>query len=183
MGNTQHRQGPKGFLPVHSWFHRFQTKKGRQVCANPSEPWVQEYMDDLELNWAAPSPGAGVPQERSPEPDASQRDAPSPCSRLPSADPVPSLNLSFQFCAVLLLYLVLFPVIYVCFTKGHLSPMGMACHHCPSAIVNTWVMQLISSVFVIKLFKKCRPFLCALICNKGNCLVLWVGTNCNFQTP
>uniref|UniRef100_A0A8C9QKX5 C-C motif chemokine n=1 Tax=Spermophilus dauricus TaxID=99837 RepID=A0A8C9QKX5_SPEDA len=28
----------------------FQTKKGRQVCANPSEPWVQEYMDDLELN-------------------------------------------------------------------------------------------------------------------------------------
>ncbi|XP_004480057.2 C-C motif chemokine 4-like [Dasypus novemcinctus] len=28
----------------------FQTKKGRQICANPSEPWVQEYMDDLELN-------------------------------------------------------------------------------------------------------------------------------------
>nr|XP_027779553.1 C-C motif chemokine 4 [Marmota flaviventris] len=28
----------------------FQTKKGRQVCANPSESWVQEYMDDLELN-------------------------------------------------------------------------------------------------------------------------------------
>ncbi|MBZ3889023.1 C-C motif chemokine 4 [Sciurus carolinensis] len=28
----------------------FQTKKGRQVCANPSETWVQEYMDDLELN-------------------------------------------------------------------------------------------------------------------------------------
>ncbi|KAM9044980.1 C-C motif chemokine 4 isoform 2-T2 [Megaptera novaeangliae] len=26
------------------------TKKGRQVCANPSDPWVQEYMDDLELN-------------------------------------------------------------------------------------------------------------------------------------
>ncbi|XP_065752419.1 C-C motif chemokine 4 isoform X2 [Phocoena phocoena] len=24
--------------------------KGRQVCANPSDPWVQEYMDDLELN-------------------------------------------------------------------------------------------------------------------------------------
>ncbi|KAM9210630.1 C-C motif chemokine 4 isoform 2-T2 [Dugong dugon] len=23
---------------------------GREVCANPSEPWVQEYMDDLELN-------------------------------------------------------------------------------------------------------------------------------------
>ncbi|XP_022365283.1 C-C motif chemokine 4 isoform X2 [Enhydra lutris kenyoni] len=23
---------------------------GRQVCANPSEAWVQEYMDDLELN-------------------------------------------------------------------------------------------------------------------------------------
>ncbi|KAF3816698.1 hypothetical protein GH733_014046 [Mirounga leonina] len=28
----------------------FQTKRGRQVCANPSEPWVQEYMNDLELN-------------------------------------------------------------------------------------------------------------------------------------
>uniref|UniRef100_A0A8C3W840 C-C motif chemokine n=1 Tax=Catagonus wagneri TaxID=51154 RepID=A0A8C3W840_9CETA len=28
----------------------FQTKKGRQVCANPSEAWVQEYMDDLEMN-------------------------------------------------------------------------------------------------------------------------------------
>ncbi|XP_058416392.1 C-C motif chemokine 4 isoform X1 [Diceros bicornis minor] len=28
----------------------FQTKKGRQVCANPSDAWVQEYMDDLELN-------------------------------------------------------------------------------------------------------------------------------------
>ncbi|EFB23508.1 hypothetical protein PANDA_021908, partial [Ailuropoda melanoleuca] len=27
----------------------FQTKRGRQVCANPSEAWVQEYMDDLEL--------------------------------------------------------------------------------------------------------------------------------------
>ncbi|XP_006890956.1 PREDICTED: c-C motif chemokine 4 [Elephantulus edwardii] len=28
----------------------FQTKKGRQVCADPTEPWVQEYVDDLELN-------------------------------------------------------------------------------------------------------------------------------------
>uniref|UniRef100_A0ABI7XQX0 C-C motif chemokine n=1 Tax=Felis catus TaxID=9685 RepID=A0ABI7XQX0_FELCA len=28
----------------------FQTKRGRQVCANPSDSWVQEYMDDLELN-------------------------------------------------------------------------------------------------------------------------------------
>ncbi|XP_043859784.1 C-C motif chemokine 4-like [Dromiciops gliroides] len=27
----------------------FQTKKGRQVCANPSEDWVQKYMDDPEL--------------------------------------------------------------------------------------------------------------------------------------
>ncbi|XP_004449499.1 C-C motif chemokine 3-like [Dasypus novemcinctus] len=28
----------------------FQTKRGRQVCAHPSEAWVQEYMTDLELN-------------------------------------------------------------------------------------------------------------------------------------
>ncbi|XP_074176178.1 C-C motif chemokine 4-like [Rhinolophus sinicus] len=28
----------------------FQTKRGKQICANPSEPWVQEYMEDLELN-------------------------------------------------------------------------------------------------------------------------------------
>ncbi|KAM8815625.1 C-C motif chemokine 4 [Rhynchonycteris naso] len=28
----------------------FLTKKGRQVCANPSEAWVQEYISDLELN-------------------------------------------------------------------------------------------------------------------------------------
>ncbi|KAG5203762.1 hypothetical protein JEQ12_003345 [Ovis aries] len=28
----------------------FQTKRGRQVCANPSEDWVQEYVTDLELN-------------------------------------------------------------------------------------------------------------------------------------
>ncbi|KFO38537.1 C-C motif chemokine 4 [Fukomys damarensis] len=28
----------------------FLTKKGKQVCANPSEPWVQEYMEYLELN-------------------------------------------------------------------------------------------------------------------------------------
>ncbi|KAM5217789.1 C-C motif chemokine 3-like [Hipposideros larvatus] len=27
----------------------FLTKKGRQVCANPSEAWVQEYVTDLEL--------------------------------------------------------------------------------------------------------------------------------------
>ncbi|XP_074830549.1 C-C motif chemokine 4-like isoform X2 [Natator depressus] len=24
--------------------------KGRELCANPSESWVQEYMNDLELN-------------------------------------------------------------------------------------------------------------------------------------
>ncbi|CAK6438256.1 unnamed protein product [Pipistrellus nathusii] len=28
----------------------FQTKKGKQICANPSESWVQEYINDLELN-------------------------------------------------------------------------------------------------------------------------------------
>uniref|UniRef100_A0A0P6J7F5 C-C motif chemokine n=1 Tax=Heterocephalus glaber TaxID=10181 RepID=A0A0P6J7F5_HETGA len=28
----------------------FQTRKGKQVCANPSEPWVQEYVEYLELN-------------------------------------------------------------------------------------------------------------------------------------
>ncbi|XP_068835145.1 C-C motif chemokine 3-like [Capricornis sumatraensis] len=28
----------------------FWTKKGRQVCADPSEDWVQEYITDLELN-------------------------------------------------------------------------------------------------------------------------------------
>ncbi|NXS70329.1 CCL4 protein, partial [Pandion haliaetus] len=28
----------------------FITKKGRQVCANPEQDWVQGYMNDLELN-------------------------------------------------------------------------------------------------------------------------------------
>ncbi|NXR07550.1 CCL4 protein, partial [Semnornis frantzii] len=28
----------------------FVTKKGRQVCSNPEEEWVQQYMSDLELN-------------------------------------------------------------------------------------------------------------------------------------
>ncbi|XP_077019197.1 C-C motif chemokine 3-like [Tamandua tetradactyla] len=28
----------------------FQTKRNRQVCANPSEAWVAEYINDLELN-------------------------------------------------------------------------------------------------------------------------------------
>ncbi|KAM8815623.1 C-C motif chemokine 3 [Rhynchonycteris naso] len=28
----------------------FQTKRGRQVCADPTEAWVQEYVTDLELN-------------------------------------------------------------------------------------------------------------------------------------
>ncbi|XP_040091714.1 C-C motif chemokine 3-like [Oryx dammah] len=28
----------------------FWTKRGRQVCADPSEDWVQEYITDLELN-------------------------------------------------------------------------------------------------------------------------------------
>ncbi|GAB0197949.1 C-C motif chemokine 4 [Grus japonensis] len=28
----------------------FVTKKGRQVCANPEQDWVQQYVNDLELN-------------------------------------------------------------------------------------------------------------------------------------
>ncbi|TFJ99278.1 C-C motif chemokine 4 [Platysternon megacephalum] len=28
----------------------FITKRGRELCANPSESWVQEYVNDLELN-------------------------------------------------------------------------------------------------------------------------------------
>uniref|UniRef100_A0A8W4F7B7 C-C motif chemokine n=1 Tax=Sus scrofa TaxID=9823 RepID=A0A8W4F7B7_PIG len=28
----------------------FQTKKGREVCANPEDAWVQEYISDLELS-------------------------------------------------------------------------------------------------------------------------------------
>ncbi|NXY87131.1 CCL4 protein, partial [Alcedo cyanopectus] len=28
----------------------FVTRKGRQVCANPEEKWVQQYVSDLELN-------------------------------------------------------------------------------------------------------------------------------------
>lgn len=29
---------------------RFITKKGREVCANPENDWVQDYMNKLELN-------------------------------------------------------------------------------------------------------------------------------------
>ncbi|KAM6118436.1 C-C motif chemokine 4 homolog [Phoenicopterus ruber ruber] len=28
----------------------FVTKKGHEVCANPKQDWVQQYMNDLELN-------------------------------------------------------------------------------------------------------------------------------------
>ncbi|KAM5309434.1 C-C motif chemokine 4 [Glossophaga mutica] len=28
----------------------FQTKRGRQICADPSESWAQDYINDLELN-------------------------------------------------------------------------------------------------------------------------------------
>ncbi|KFV69567.1 C-C motif chemokine 4, partial [Dryobates pubescens] len=28
----------------------FVTRKGREVCANPEERWVQQYVNDLELN-------------------------------------------------------------------------------------------------------------------------------------
>ncbi|XP_036622911.1 C-C motif chemokine 4-like [Trichosurus vulpecula] len=28
----------------------FLTKRGRQVCANPRDDWVQTYVDDLEMN-------------------------------------------------------------------------------------------------------------------------------------
>lgn len=43
-------EGLMGFSSVHSLFYRFQTKRGKQVCADPSETWVQEYVNDLELN-------------------------------------------------------------------------------------------------------------------------------------
>lgn len=29
--------------------HRFTTRKGRQVCANPDARWVKEYINFLEL--------------------------------------------------------------------------------------------------------------------------------------
>lgn len=29
---------------------RFITRKGREVCANPENDWVQDYMNKLELN-------------------------------------------------------------------------------------------------------------------------------------
>ncbi|KFO34369.1 C-C motif chemokine 4, partial [Fukomys damarensis] len=28
----------------------FQTKRGREVCTNPRDTWVQEFITDLELN-------------------------------------------------------------------------------------------------------------------------------------
>ncbi|XP_074044993.1 C-C motif chemokine 4-like isoform X2 [Macrotis lagotis] len=28
----------------------FQTKRGRQMCANPKDAWVQSYVEELELN-------------------------------------------------------------------------------------------------------------------------------------
>ncbi|KAL1780351.1 C-C motif chemokine 4-like [Sigmodon hispidus] len=28
----------------------FLTRKGKEVCADPSQPWVNEYVNDLELN-------------------------------------------------------------------------------------------------------------------------------------
>ncbi|XP_074044991.1 C-C motif chemokine 4-like [Macrotis lagotis] len=28
----------------------FQTKRGRHICANPRDAWVQNYVEDLELN-------------------------------------------------------------------------------------------------------------------------------------
>ncbi|XP_037019475.2 C-C motif chemokine 4 [Artibeus jamaicensis] len=28
----------------------FETRRSRHICANPSEPWVQDYVNDLELS-------------------------------------------------------------------------------------------------------------------------------------
>ncbi|XP_074046477.1 C-C motif chemokine 4-like [Macrotis lagotis] len=28
----------------------FQTKKGQEICTSPSDAWVQNYVEDLELN-------------------------------------------------------------------------------------------------------------------------------------
>lgn len=49
--------GPRISPPLHSAvcdpstpLHSFQTKKGRELCADPNEDWVQKYITDLELN-------------------------------------------------------------------------------------------------------------------------------------
>ena len=99
-GRIYHRQAPMRFSPIRSSSHRFQTRRSKQVCANPSEPWVQDYVNDLELNWATPGTGPGL-QQRPPEFDASQWDAPSPCSLLLSEVPIPSLNLIFIMCCII----------------------------------------------------------------------------------
>ncbi|XP_077021232.1 C-C motif chemokine 3-like [Tamandua tetradactyla] len=52
------RQIPRKFVDDYyetsSWCSKpgviFKTKRGRQVCANPSDAWVQKYISDLELN-------------------------------------------------------------------------------------------------------------------------------------
>ena len=103
-------------------------------------------------------PGEGVLQGKSPEPDASQQDAPSRDSWLRSVVPIPFPNLICITCCVAV-FGVLSP--YLCFfflTQGHLSPMGMVHHHYFSAIVDTRIMPLIPSVFIIKPLKNTDHF-------------------------
>lgn len=101
----------------------------------------------MNWNWTEllQSQGQDVFRECHLSPSTSQQDAPySPCSWLLSGTPVPSLNLICIGC-----FVIVFGVVSIIY--GHVSPMGTA-HHYFSAIVDTWMMQLIPWIFIIKLF-------------------------------